>query len=114
MQNRILGVALALAFMAGVARAEEIKATVKKADAEKNILVLTIGGEDKTFLVSKDAEIYTQAKGKGNKPGPKNPVSGGLSSLKEGIEVTVSTIKAGEKEIISSVRVDGTVKKKGK
>lgn len=114
MLSRIFAtVAVVIAF-AGVVRAEEYKATIKNVDADKNSIVVTVGSDDKTFTVAKDAEIYTQAKGKKNKPGPKNPVEGGLSGIKEGSEVTLTTIKNGDNEIVSSIKVEAPKKKKKK
>lgn len=112
MFSRIAAALVVVVAFAGVSRAEEYKATVKKVDADKNSIVVTIGSDDKTFTVAKDAEIYTQAKGKKNKPGAKNPVDGGLSGVKEGAEVTLTTIKSGDNEIISSIKVETPKKKK--
>jgi hypothetical protein len=96
----------------GNVRAEEIKGTVKNVDSEKYTLVLTVTGEDKTFAVAKDVEIFTQAMGKKNKPGPKEPVAGGMTGLRVGSEVVVNVIKSGSKEVISSIKVEGKMKKK--
>jgi hypothetical protein len=112
MLNRILAATAAVVIFAGISRAEEHKATIKKVDAEKNSIVVTVAGDEKTFSVAKDAEIYTQQKGKKNKPGPKDPVSGGLSGLKDGSEVTLTTIKSGENEIVSAIKLEMVAKKK--
>jgi hypothetical protein len=112
MMNRIPAALAAILVLAGVSRADEYKATIKKVDAEKNSIVVTVAGEEKTFSVAKDAEIYTQPKGKKNKPGPKDPVSGGLSGLKDGSEVTLTTIKSGDKEIVSAIKLEMATKKK--
>src|SRR5262245_50254319 len=105
MIHRTLIAAVALTVFAVSAPAEEVKATIKKIDAEKNSVFVTISGDDKTLPVAKDAEIYTQAKGRQNKPGPKQPLTGGLGGLKEGSEVTLFTFKSGEKEIVAAIRV---------
>jgi hypothetical protein len=112
MLQRILAAAAAVVVLAGVSRADEYKATLKKVDAEKSSIVVTVAGDEKTFSVAKDAEIYTQQKGKKNKPGPKDPVSGGLSGLKDGSEVTLTTIKSGDNEIVSAIKVEMVTKKK--
>src|SRR5262249_41619789 len=104
MLKRVLAAAAAVFVLAGVSRADEYKGTIKKVDAERGSIVLTVGGEEKTFTVAKDAEIYTQQKGKKNKPGPKDPVSGGLGGLKDGSDVTLITIKSGDKEIVSAIK----------
>lgn len=112
MLSRIAAALAVVIAFAGVVRAEEYKATVKKVDADKNSIVVTIASGDKTFIVAKDAEIYTQAKGRKNKPGPKNPLPDGLAGVKEGSEVTLTTIKAGDREIISAIKVEMGMKKK--
>jgi hypothetical protein len=97
-----------------VSLAAEYKATIKKVNADKSTIVVTIDDKEQTFLVARDAEIYTQAKGKKNKPGPKNPIEGGLVKVKEGSEVTLTTIKSGETEIVSSIKVEMGRRKKNK
>jgi hypothetical protein len=111
MLRYLLSAFAALALFATVAAAEDIKGTVKSVDADKSTVVVSVDGSEKTFTVSKDAEIYTLGKGKKNKPGPKEPLSGGLGGLKEGAQVTISTFKSGEKEVVSAIKVEGAGKK---
>ena len=112
MARRMLCVAAVLALFVSVAVAADdgTKATVKKVDAEGQTMTLLVGGNEKTYDVSKDAEIYTQAKGKKNKPGPKDVVSGGLAGVKADSEITFTTITKGGKDVIASIRVDGKKK----
>jgi uncharacterized protein (DUF2141 family) len=112
MFRRMLIAAAATAMFVGLARAEELTATVKAVNADKSTITFTINGDEKTMTVSKDAEIYTQLKGKKNKPGPKQPLAGGLSDLKVGTEVTIMTFKNGDDEIVSSIAIDPSAKKK--
>jgi Cu/Ag efflux protein CusF len=110
----MLCVAAVLALFVGVALAadEGTKATVKKVDAENNQITLVVSGDERTYDVSKNAEIYTQGKGKKNKPAPKDALSGGLKSVKDGTEVTFVTIKSQGKEVIVSMKIEGPAKKK--
>jgi Cu/Ag efflux protein CusF len=114
MVRRVLSVAAVLVLLVGVALAtdEGTKATVKNVDAENNKITLTVGDDEKTYDVSKDAEIYTQGKGKKNKPAPKDALSGGLKSVKANTEVTFVTIKSGGKEVIVSMKIEGMARKK--
>lgn len=115
MSQRMLTAMTAVLLFAGSMAAAEIKGTIAKIDTEKNTITVNTGGDaDQAYPVAKDAEIYRQGKGRQNKPGPKEPIIGGLKGLTVGTEVTLMTIKSGSREIISSVRVDGTVKKKPK
>jgi len=112
MYRRMLTAVAVTVLFGSLARAEEVTATIKSVNADKNTVTVTINGEDKTMTVSKDAEIYTQLKGKKNKPGPKQPLEGGLSRLKVGTEVTLMTFKSGDEEIISSIAIDPSKKLK--
>jgi hypothetical protein len=97
---------------ATTALADDFKATIKKIDAEKNsITLLVANGGEKTFAVSKDADIYAIGKAKKNKPGPKQPISGGLGGLKTDTEVTVTTIKSNDREVVAAIKVEGAQKK---
>jgi len=101
---------------AATASAGEIKATIKKVDVENKQLTVSVGdGDDQTFTVAKDADIFRLGQGKKNKPGPKQPITGGLTGLSAGNQVTLMTFKSGTREIVSSIQVDPTaVKKKPK
>jgi hypothetical protein len=110
---RVMLMALALCGLcATTALADDFKATIKKIDAEHNsITVLVVNGVEKTFPVSKDADIYAIGKGKKNKPGPKQPISGGLGGLKTDTEVTVTTIKSNDREVVAAIKIEGAQKK---
>jgi hypothetical protein len=112
MFRRIL-IAAAVSFLfVSLGRAEEVAATIKSVDTEKNTVTVTVNGDDKTMTVSKDAEIYTQLKGKKNKPGPKQPLAGGLGGLKPNTEVTLMTFKSGDDDIVISIAIDPSKKPK--
>ncbi|MFL5342146.1 MAG: hypothetical protein ACJ8F7_18525 [Gemmataceae bacterium] len=106
MLRRVLATLAVCGFFAAAALAEDYKGTLKKIDAEKSTITVLVNGEEKTLPVSKDAEIYSQGKGKKKKPGPKEVINGGLSGLKSDMEVTVSTIRTGSREVVGSIKVE--------
>ena len=112
MARRFLLTFVGFILLVGLALAGEFSATIKKIDAEKNSIVLTVDGEEKTFDVSKDADIYSMKKVK--KKDERQPISGGLSALKENTDATITTIKKGDKEIVVGIKVEGMPKKKKK
>ena len=110
MLRRVLIVVALLGLFTGLALADDFKATIKKVDADNNSIVLTVNGEEKTFNVAKDAEIYSTRIVK--KKETKDAISGGLSALKTGSDVSITTIKKGGKEIVVSIKVEKGGKKK--
>ena len=112
MWRRLLGVGAVFALMAGLAFAEDITGKVKKVDPDKNTITIDLPtGDQKTFEVSKDADIYTIGKGKKNKPGPKEGIDGGLKGVKEDSSVSLGTIKKGDREFVISIKVEAAKKK---
>jgi hypothetical protein len=112
MLRRVLGVVVVFGLMAGLALADDITGKVKKVDTEKNTITVDLPtGDQKTFEVSKDADIYSVGKGKKNKPGPKEGIEGGLKGVKEDSSVTMGTIKKGDREIVISIKVEPGKKK---
>jgi len=110
MLRRFLGVVAVFGLIVGIALADDFKATVRKVDADKNSIVLTVDGEEKTYDVSKDADIFVMKKVK--MKDERSPISGGLSGLKKNSDVTVTTIKKGDKEIVVAIKLEGPAKKK--
>ena len=100
-------VVVALVICAGSLPAEEIKGKVAKVDAEKKTLTLTVDGKDQSFPIDKEAKFLTPGKKKQLQDLP-----GGLSGVKEGTEVTLTTEKKDGKETITKVTVEGRKKKK--
>src|SRR5262249_49471084 len=96
-----------LLFAGSAAAAEEIKGKLKKAGNDK--ITITVDEKDKTFDVSKDAKVVTLGKKK-----QLVDVTGGLKGLKEGDEVTLTTDKKEDKEVVTQVQVAGKKKKKAK
>jgi hypothetical protein len=93
----VLCAVFALALLAGGLRAEEYMGKIKKVDADKGLLTVTVKGEDKDFTVS-DAKLLGPA-GKELKNGVKN------KAVKEGANVTVTTEKKGGKEVVTQVQL---------
>lgn len=114
MLRRVLCVVAVVGLMSTVAIAadEGFKATLKKVDADKGTITVTVDGKETTYDVAKDADIYSQGKGKKNKPGPKEPISGGLGTLKADSEVTLLTIKKAGKDVVVSIKLESTARKK--
>ena len=112
MIRRMLIAIAASVVLISFARAEDLTATIKSVDADNHKITVTVNGDEKTMKVSDDAEIYTQTKGKKNKPGPKQPIAGGLSGLKIGTEVSLVTFKSGDDDIVSSIGIDPTKRAK--
>ena len=111
MWRRLVGVCAVFALMAGLAFADDITGKVKKVDAEKNTITVDLPtGDQKTYEVAKDADIYTVGKGKKNKPGPKEGIEGGLKGVKDDSNVSMGTIKKGDRELVISIKVEGKKK----
>ncbi len=109
MLRTFVGALVALVICAGSLLAEEIKGKVAKVDAEKNTLTLTVNGKDQTFPIDKEAKFLTSGKKKQLQDLP-----GGLSGVKEGTEVTLTTEKKDGKEVVTKVTAAGRNKKKDK
>jgi hypothetical protein len=95
----------ALLLVAGAASADVIKGKVKSVSDTK--ITLTVDDKDKTYDVAKEVKVV--------QPGKKNTVTdvtGGMSAVKTGDEVTITTDKQGDKETVKEVLVPGGKKKK--
>jgi Cu/Ag efflux protein CusF len=86
------------------------KTRVKKVDADKSILTVTIDGKDQEFSVAADARIF-KTTGSGKKVVVED-LPGGLKGLKQGDTVSVWTEPKGGKEVVTQVKLEGA--KKGK
>jgi Cu/Ag efflux protein CusF len=114
MLNRVLGAAaclLALTF--AVVSADEVKGRVKKVDSDKGTLTLTVNDKDQTFTIPKEAKIVGLF-GKKIKKAQLLDIPGGLTGVKEGVEVTVTTDKKDNKDVVSQVKVEELMAKKKK
>ena len=92
------------------AEAGEVGGVVKKIDAGKNMVVVTVGGKDKTFLVNKDASFtsVSMTKNKKGKVMEKVQTIDTLAGIKVGAKVTHLTETVDEKEVARAVNVDGS------
>jgi hypothetical protein len=99
----LLATVLALGLVASAALAEEVKGKVKKIDAEKYTITVTVDGVDKTYPVDPSAFVLT---------GEGRNFKGGFKALKGGQAVTVTTSKKDDKEIVGVIKVAGPLKKK--
>ena len=88
----------ALLLFANPSPAFEAVGTIKKVDAEKNLLSIHAGGQDRTVKIDKDARIL----GLDGKP-----LADGLKSkeLKEGAEVTVTVERDGGGPVIKAIQL---------
>ena len=97
--------ALVLALGAGRLSADEVRGKVKQVDGDKGRLTLTVGDADKTFDVG-DARVVGLY-GKKLKKAKTQDLAGGLRGLKEGAEVTLTTAKKDDKDVVTEVKLEG-------
>lgn len=103
---------VAVLLVAGFAPAAEVKGKVKSVDAEKNTVTVTVADKDQAVAVAKDAEVFTLGKAKKGQPAPKSPVSGGLTGVKVGDELTITTESKDGKDVATAIQVGSAAKKK--
>jgi tRNA pseudouridine-54 N-methylase len=99
LRTLVAALAAALVLGVGLARADEVKATLKSVDADKNTVTVTVDGKDTTYTVS-DATQFLNAKGKNLKKGIKN------KQLKEGANVVITTEKKDDKDVVTKVAIE--------
>jgi hypothetical protein len=110
---RFLVAVFAIAVFGGSVLADEINGKVKKVDAEKNTIVITVEKKDMTVDVDKDAKVITLV-GTGKKATFED-VAGGLKSIKTGTDVAIiREDKAGKKVATEIKLLDGIPKRKKK
>ena len=111
--SRLLAVACLLVLGFAVVQGDEIKGKVKKVDSDKNTLTITVADKDQTFNVPKDAKIVALF-GKKLKKAQLLDLPGGLSAVKVGAEVTVSTTTKGDVPLVTQVKLEDLQPKKKK
>lgn len=91
------------------ADAGEVSGTIKKVDAGKNTVVVTVDGKDKSYVVSRDVSILGVQTGadKKGKATEKVATIDALADLKVGAKVTMRTDTADEKEVVIAIKTDG-------
>jgi hypothetical protein len=99
----ILGALLGLALCVTVGQAEEVKGKVKKIDADKFTITVSVDGQEKTYDVDRSAFVLS---------GEGRNFRGGFKALKDGLEVTLTTSKKEDKEIVGVIKVTVAKKKK--
>jgi hypothetical protein len=99
---------LAMAFASTVVCADEVKGKFAKIDGEK--LTLTVDGKETTFALDKSVKVQSTNK-KNNKF---KDLPGGMSDLKAGDEVTLTTEKKENKEVVTKITTTAKKKKKDK
>ena len=119
MFRTIAAACLALAVAAAVCLADDVKGTVKK--VTKNTITVTVEDKDKTtdktYDVLKDARILSATTTKNKKGKEKvTPIDAGLSGVKVGSTVVLTTEKAivgeAEKDVVNQVKVTAPPAKK--
>ena len=93
-----LGAALCFVICATVAIGFEVKATIKKVDADNGVIVFTAKDADHTIKVPKGAKVYDSA-GKELADGLK------AKELKPGAEVSLTVEKDGEQRVLKAIRL---------
>jgi hypothetical protein len=102
---------LAILAVSSLAHAEEVKGKVKSVDAEKSTITVTVGEQDKTLDVAKDAKI-THRVGKNEKKAKSEDLQGGLGALTAGTDITLTTEKKEDKDVVTAIKVDALAPKK--
>jgi hypothetical protein len=102
---------LAMLAVSSIAHAEEVKGKVKSVDADKSTVTVTVGEQDRTLDVAKDAKI-THRVGKNEKKAKSEDLPGGLGALTAGTEITLTTEKKDDKEVVTQIKVDALAPKK--
>jgi Cu/Ag efflux protein CusF len=109
---RKLCVALAVVVCGStLAIAETIPGKIKKIDTEKSTITITVDGEDTTYTVDKASKIFQPGK---TKKQPTVDVPGGLSGLKEGQPVVLTTEKKDSKDVVTQIKLEEAATKKKK
>jgi hypothetical protein len=103
MLRRIVCALFVLALSFGVAAAQDYKGKIKSID-DKNI-TLTVDDKDLKFDLTSSTSVVA------GKDGKEKAVKGGLSTLKAGSEVIVTTEKSDTKETVKQIKVAGKKKK---
>ncbi len=95
----------ALALFVGTASAEVIKGKVKSVDDKK--ITVSVDDKDQSYDVVKDVKVSSVGK-----KAKLMDVPGGISAIKVGDEVTLTTEKKGEKEVVTEIVAPAKKKKK--
>jgi hypothetical protein len=105
MARMFLGTWGMLVILAGNALALEAVGTIKRVDAEKNIIIVFAGGQDRTLKADKNLKVLDE---KGN------ALQEGLKSteLKEGATVTITVQRMNRELILEQLRLGGVARQR--
>jgi hypothetical protein len=110
MSRRVLAAVAVLFTFTAFVVAAEIKGKVTKVDAENSKITVKVDDKDQEFTITKDTKIVG-SKGKEIKNRLKAKAFSD-KALERGIQVTITTEKKDDKEVVKEVKVMGG--KKGK
>jgi hypothetical protein len=96
-----------------VVNAEDFTGKVKKVDADKNTILISVNDKDQSFTLTKDTKIVALFGKKANKAQLLD-LPGGLTSIKDGMGVTITTDKVDSKQVVTQVKLDELQPKKKK
>ena len=112
MLRTLVAAAFGIVLVAGIVLADEFKGKVKSVDADKNTITVTVKVDDKdadkTFTVPADVKIQRKKRG-----GDLVDVEGGLKGVNEGRDITITTEKKDDKDVVTKVLVGRNPKKEG-
>ncbi len=109
---RTLCLALMLVFVgARLASADTVSGLVKSIDTDKNTITITADDKDQTFSVEKESKVWQPGR---TKKMPKSDVPGGLSGLKAGQPVVLTTEKKNDKDVVTEIKLEEAATKKKK
>jgi hypothetical protein len=101
---------LAVLVCVSASLAEDYTGKIKNLDVKKREVTVIADGKDVTFPIDKDVSVFYEAKGKKKgQPSGLEPVPGGLSSLKTGSDVTLTTEKKNDTETVTLIHLMGAV-----
>jgi len=110
--RRILALAILVSFIiAGVSLAEEYTGKIKALDVKKREVTISVGDKETTLPIDKDVSVFYEAKAgkKKGQGGGLEPVPGGLSGLKTGNAVTLTTETKKETETVTLIQLNDPV-----
>jgi hypothetical protein len=105
---KFLVTVLALVFVSGGLLADEIKGKITKLEEGK--ITLTVDGKEMTYTVDKKVKVQSINK----KKTKTKDVEGGFTSLKPKDEVTLTTEKKDDQEVVTKITTEAKKKKKDK
>ena len=112
MSRRVLSAVAVLLALAGFVVAAEIKGKITKVDADNNKITVSVDDKEQEFTITKETKIIS-SKGNELKSRLKSKYFS-AKELKRGVPVVIKTVKKGDKEVVSEVKLTSGGKKKEK